>query len=175
MKQKRLRELFENTESCYELDVARYQCFEEIIKLIGKILLVCILFWGLNFIGKYLASHKDLLQDNFDSSILFSIFVLPLLYSLKDVKDSFGSLFVKIWKDKTSITVRRGLLWVKYDKLYLKDLNNIEMYQSIGGQIAGYCSLDLYAVGGVVSLPYLKDTDKNRKVVYKLMDKAKKN
>jgi hypothetical protein len=187
MKQKCLRELFENTESCYELDVAKYQCLEEIIKLIGKVFLVCILFWILNFIGKYLSTHKELLQGNFDSSILFSVFVLPLLYSLKDVKDCFGSLFVKIWKDEKSITVKRGILWIEYDKLYLDDLNNIEMYQSPGGRIAekigritngritGYCSMTLYAVCGVVSLLCLKDTDKNRKVISELMEKAQKN
>lgn len=168
-------ELFEEKSGDCELDVARYQCIEEVCKITGKVLLVCILFWGLNWIGKYLVEHKELLHGEFDSGLLFSIFVLPLLYSLKDVKDCFSSLFVKVWQDDTSITVRRGWLRCKYDKLYFQDLNNIELYQSLSGRIGNYCSLDLYAFGGIIAVPHLKDTDKNRKAVSSLMKIAREN
>lgn len=175
MRHKNLIKLFESKENSIELDVARGQWIEEVCKLMGKVLLVYILFWGLNWVGAYLVTHKELLYGEFDSSFLFSIFVLPLLYSLKDVKDCCVSLSVEVWQDNTSITVKRGWLWRKYDKLYFNDLNNIELYQSLGGRIGQYCSLDLYAVGGVVSLPYLKDTDKNRKAVSSLMKIAREN
>lgn len=167
--------LFEGNEITKQLDIARCQFLEELLKIFVKVMCIFLLFLLVNKFGEYLTEQNVLQQSGFNSDVLFSVFVLPLLYSLKDVRDCFGSLFVKVWQDETSITVKRGLFWNKYDKLYLKDLNNIELYQSLCGKIWKYCSLDLYAVGGILSIPYLKYTNKNKKVVSELMEKASKN
>ena len=125
--------------------------------------------------GGYLTKHEVLQQGGFNSDVLFSVFVLPLLYSLKDVKNCFSSLFVKVWKEDSALTVRRGFFTNKYDKLYFKDVNNVELYQSFGGKIFKYSTVDLYAFGGFLSLPYLKDTRKNREVIALLMQQAQKD
>ena len=170
-----LSSLFEGTENSQRLDIAKYQCIEEVFKIIIKICSVYLIFLIMNWVGEYLTKHEVLQQGGFNSDVLFSVFVLPLLYSLKDIKNCFDSLFVKVWKDETSLTVKRGFLANKYDKLYFEDVNNIELYRSFGGKILGYSTVDLYAFGGILTLPYLRDTHKNKEVITLLIQKAQQS
>lgn len=170
--EQQIAELFEGNEGREQLDVEKYQFVEEIAKILLKVLCVYVLFVGLNWLGEFLAHHKLFIKGGFNSDVLFSVFVLPLLYSLKDVKHCLESLTVTVWKDDTAVTVKRGGLWCKYDKLYFKNLNNIEFERSLGGKIGKYCTLKLYAVGGITTVPYLKDTVKNKRAVAQLMQLA---
>lgn len=172
---KRLDTLFEGKTGQERLDIEKYQFVEEIAKIAVKVLCVYGLFVGLNWLGEFLAKNELFIKGGFNSDVLFSVFVLPLLYSLKDIKNCFESLFVTVWKDDDSITVKRGSLWCKYDKLYFNDLNNIEFNRSLGGKLGKYCSLKLYAVGGITIVPYLKDTEKNHQAVSQLMSIAKQH
>ncbi len=171
----KLDALFEGNAGREHLDIQRYQFLEEFAKVVIKIVCVYGLFVGLNWLGEFLARHQVIIKGGFNSDVLFSVFVLPLLYSLKDIKNSLESISVTVWKNDTSITVKRGGWRCSYDRLYFKDLNNIEFSRSIGGRIGKYCTLKLYAVGGVTIVPYLKDTDKNCQAVTQLMEIAADN
>lgn len=67
------------------------------------------------------------------------------------------------------ITVKRGLLNIGYDKLYIDEINNIELTRSFCGKFGHYCSIDLYAMGGFLRIPYLKENKENFKVIEELM------
>ena len=62
-----------------------------------------------------------------------------------------------------------------YDKLYIKDINNIELYRSLGGKIYGYCTLNFYAIGGMVQIPYVKDNTHNAKIIKHIIEAAEQN
>ena len=128
-----------------------------------------ILFCILNIIGEKLAQNNFFIQGGFNSDILYSVLVLPLLYSLKDAKACFESVFIKVWKGPGYITVKRGLLNIGYDKLYIDEINNIELTRSFCGKFGHYCSIDLYAMGGFLRIPYLKENKENFKVIEELM------
>ena len=87
----------------------------------------------------------------------------------------FTSCFAEAMIKDSYISVKHGLLYTKYDKLYLTDLNNIELYRSLCGKIFGYSTLELYAFGGYVCLPYLKNTKNNFKIIKKLMEQTQNN
>lgn len=161
-------ELFKE-EKGIELKIEKKQCFEEIGKICLKILLLLILFCILNIIGEKLAQNNFFIQGGFNSDILYSVLVLPLLYSLKDAKDCFESVFIKVWKGPGYITVKRGFLNIGYDKLYIDEINNIELTRSFCGKFGHYCSIDLYAMGGFLRIPYLKENKENFKVIEELM------
>ena len=161
-------ELFKE-EKGIELKIEKKQYFEEIGKICLKVLLLLILFYILNIIGEKLAQNNFLIQGGFNSDILYSVLVLPLLYSLKDAKDCLESVFIKVWKGPGYITVKRGFLNIRYDKLYIDEINNIELTRSFCGKFGHYCSIDLYAMGGFLRIPYLKENKENFKVIEELM------
>ena len=163
-----MEELFKE-ETGVELKIEHKQWMEEICKIGLKVLLLLILFYILNIIGEKLAQNNFLIQGGFNSDILYSVLVLPLLYSLKDIKDCFESVFIKVWKGNGYITVKRGCLNIRYDKLYLNEINNIELTRSLCGKMGQYCSIDLYAMGGFLRIPHLKENKENVKVIEELM------
>lgn len=170
----KIKKLFQEDNKCEKLEVVKKQCFEELVKIAFKIFLLISSFFVFNYLGESLAKHKLLIEGGFNSDILFSFFVLPLLYSLNDIKDCLDACFVEIWRSDKYITVKSGFLNKKYDKLYIDEVNNIEMSQSLGGKIFQYVTIDLYAVGGVLRMPYLADTEKNFKAISELMKVAEK-
>ena len=149
-------------------DIRRIQCFENIFTLIFKISLLYFCFNLYDWIG------NKWLKD-FQSNDLYSIFIIPLLYSLKDYTNMFNSCFVEAIVTNDYISVKQGFLYKKYDKLYLKDLNNIELYRSLFGKLFGYGTLELYAFGGYVCVPYIKNTKNNFKIIRKLIKNIKTN
>ncbi len=147
-------------------DIQKKQWCEEFVNCLLKVGLLIILFNIFDFIGK---CYK------FNTDYLYSVFFIPLFLSLKDYKQMFTSCFAEAMIKDSYISVKHGLLYTKYDKLYLKDLNNIELYRSLCGKIFGYSTLELYAFGGYVCLPYLKNTKNNFKIIKKLMEQTQNN
>ncbi len=146
-----------------ELHIQKWQFIEELGK-IGLIILTLLLFF--NFFDFLTSAHSEYLN---------SLLILPLLYSLRNIKDAFDSLFVKAYIADNYITVRRGFFSTKYDKLYITEVNNIEYYRSLGGKICGYGELDFYAFGGMLSLPYLKDDKHNLQIIREIVKIVNKN
>lgn len=151
-----------------DFDIQKKQWIEELINCICSIAGLVVLYLLINKLG-------ELNFENFNSEILYSIFVIPLLLSLTQYLDMFDSCFVSVKMEETCITVKRGLLYTKYDKLYLKDINNIELYRSILGKVFGYSHMNLYAMGGSVQLPYIKNTKNNFKLIQKIMKIIQEN
>lgn len=147
-------------------DIQKKQFFEELLNCFIKIVALLVLFYLFDFIGKH---YK------FNTDYLYSVFFIPLFLSLKDYKQMFNSCFAEAIVKDSYISVKHGFLYVKYDKLYLKDLNNIELYRSLCGKFFGYSTLELYAFGGYVCLPYLKNTKNNFKLIKKLMEQTQDN
>ena len=151
-----------------DFDIQKKQFLEEVADGIFSVLKLIFLYYLINYIGK----SKF---ENFNSEILYSIFVIPLFLSLRRYFGMFDSCFVSVKMEETCITLKRGFLYTKYDKLYLKDINNIELYRSFCGKIFGYSRMDLYAMGGYIQLPYIKNTKNNFKLIQKIMRKIQEN
>lgn len=151
-----------------DFDIQKKQFLEEIADCIFAVLKLVLLYYLINYLGK-------LNFENFNSEMLYSIFVIPLFLSLRRYLGMFESCFVSVKMEETCITLKRGFLYTKYDKLYLKDINNIELYRSFCGKIFGYSHMDLYAMGGYVQLPYIKNTKNNFKLIQKIMKKIQEN
>lgn len=88
---------------------------------------------------------------------------------------AFDSCFVKAQISENCITVKRGFLFTKYDKLYLRDVNNIEYYRSLGGKLFGYGQVDFYAIGGILNLPYVKDSEHNFNIIKGIIKNIQNN
>lgn len=145
------------------IEIEKKQCIERIVHFILFVLLLVVCYKVCNFIGKYLA------KDTFDSSFLYGVFLIPLFYYITDFQDVFAACFVKAIYCKDSIIVINGFLYRSYDKLYLHDIDNIELHRSFGGKLFGYCSLDFYSFGGALRLPFVKDNKHNLKIISELM------
>ncbi len=162
-------------------DVQSKQWIEEFIKLLGELSGLTILFLIFSYIGQFISQYSQLIEDKlsinlgneFNTSYLYSIFVIPVLFSLKKYINMFDSLFVKILFNDNSITIKRGFLYKHLDKLYIKDIDNIELYKSLFGKIFGYSNITFYSHGGLVSLSYIKNTNSNYDKVSKIMEYVK--
>ena len=151
-----------------KFDIQQKQCIEEFVNCVFSVTLLVVLFFISDKIGQ-------IQNENFNSETLYSIFMIPLFLSLTKYRDMFDSCFVSVKLEETCITVKRGFLYTKFDKLYMDDINNIELYRSIWGKIFGFSHIDLYAMGGYVQLPYIKDTENNFKLIQKIMTHVQKN
>ena len=76
---------------------------------------------------------------------------------------------------KEYIPVKKGLFYRSYDKLYIKDINNIELYRSLGGKLFGYCTLNFYAIGGLVQIPYVIDNTHNVQIIKQIVEATEQN
>ena len=149
---------------------------EKLILLLLDVSVLVGLFLGFDELGRYLAEKNFILEGVFNSDILYSVFLLPMLYTLKESgSDLFSSAFVKAQKTDDAITVKTGWLNKHYDKLFMKDVNNAEVYKSFGGSVFGYYTLVLYALGGNVSIPYIKENEHNTILIKNIMSKIKEN
>ena len=110
-----------------------------------------------------------------DTNLLISIFILPLIISFGDFLINFNNSFIKISKNANYITVKRGFFSISFDKLYIKDVNNIELYKTFFGKMFNYSKINLYALGGVISIEFLKDNKNNYKIIKKLAEIIQKN
>jgi len=166
--------LFEES-NAQHIDIQKLQFIEELVRLSFIVLVLIGLFVIFNKIGNFLYKIDILSNFSYHTDYLYSIFILPLIYYLKDIVNAFDSLFVIAIIKDNCLTVKRGLLFTKYDKLYLKDVNNIEYYRTLGGKIFGYGQLDLYAIGGILSLPFVKDNKHNFIIIKNIIKQVKRN
>ena len=121
-----------------QIEIEKKQCIERIVHFILFLSSLWLCYKFCNLLGKYLT------KDAFDSSFLYGVLLIPLFYYIKDFQDIFSSCFVKATYNKDFIIVTNGFLYRSYDKLYLRDIDNIELRRSFGGKLFGYCCLDFY-------------------------------
>ncbi len=161
----------------YAFNIRRiYGLLGNILLLATKLFWLGSAFWGFDALGRYLAKERIILEGVFNSDLLYSIFLIPALYALKNsFHGFFESCFVVASKNQSSITVRRGWIAKSYDKLFTKEINNAEVYKTFWGACFGYFQIVLYAVGGVISIPYIKDDEHNHKLIADIMEQIKNN
>lgn len=175
-KQNNIDKLFKNPTSTEPLTISNWPILENFLRIGFRIVLFCGLFCFFNKIGELLASQEWFFtESNFDTSFLYSVFLLPLLYSLRDVVHCFDSCWTKAYIEKDCIVVKRGFTYTAYDKLYIKDINNVELHRSLLGKVCGYSDITLFALGGLVSIPFIKDTEQNFEAIETVIKQVSKN
>ncbi len=98
------------------------------------------------------------------SNTLFSILMLPALLILRDAHIILEPFTIRTQITNSEVTVTRGLLTRKSDRLSIKTLENIELVKTPLGRLNigswyNYGTLNLYAYGGTVVMPYLKNPE----------------
>jgi hypothetical protein len=107
----------------------------------------------------------SLMMNSVDASnTLFSILMLPALLILRDAHIIFEPFTIRTQITDSEVTVTRGLLTRKSDRLSIKTLENIELVKTPLGRLnigtwCNYGTLNLYAYGGTVVMPYLKNPE----------------
>jgi|GEM_PF-5844607 len=109
---------------------------------------------------------------------LFSILLLPILLILKNGHVLLEPFTIRAYLTRDDVTVRSGLLTRKSDKLKIETLENIELVKTPLGRICsvfgkGYGTLNLYAYGGTVIMPYLKNPEVVQKDIEEILNEIK--
>lgn len=117
-------------------------------------------------------SAELFLDDSFNSDFLYALVFLPLVDVIKEASSFFDSCFTKVEMSEKSITCKSGFFYKNTDRLYLKDIDNIETDTNLIGEKIGYGAITLYSIGGNVHLPYLKEW---QNIYLKLNEKIRKN
>jgi hypothetical protein len=116
---------------------------------------------GLNMVYQF----GSLMMNSVDAShTLFSILMLPALLILRDAHIILEPFTIRTQITDSEVTVTRGLLTRKSDRLSMKTLENIELVKTPLGRLnigswCNYGTLNLYAYGGTVVIPYLKNPE----------------
>jgi hypothetical protein len=118
--------------------------------------------------GSYVMGSEDA------ENTLFSILILPALLILKDGYIILLPFTIKTYITDNDVIVKSGLLTRTTDKLNIKTLENIELVKSPMARIPspfwkGYGTLNLYAYGGTVTMPYLKEPEKMQKEIENIL------
>lgn len=159
-----------------EITISHWPVAESLSRIAFRVVLFCALFLFFNQLGEWLSAKEWFFtRGGFDTSFLYSMFLLPLLHSLRDIVHCFDSCWTHAYIVNDSIVVKRGLTYTAYDKLYVKDINNIEMYRGMFGKMFGYSTITMYALGGIVSIPFIKDDKKNHEMIKNLIKQVSKN
>ncbi|MDW2974867.1 MAG: PH domain-containing protein [Alphaproteobacteria bacterium] len=175
-KEYNLDNLFVVSDDMNELSVSYLPIFENFLRIVFRISLFVLLFAFFNEIGDMISSKQWFFGDKgFDTSFLYSVFLVPLLYSLRDIVNCFDAWWTRIYIGSKHIVVKGGLFYKKYDKLYVKDIDNAELHRTCMGSLFGYSTLTLYAPGGLVVIPFIKDNERNFERLNKLIKKIDKN
>jgi|TARA_R110000744_G_scaffold38010_3_gene87015 hypothetical protein len=128
-------------------------------RALEAILEILVKLAGLYMVYKF----GSIMMDSVDASnTLFSILMLPALLILRDAHIILEPFTIRTQITDSEVTVTRGLLTRKSDRLSIKTLENIELVKTPLGRlnIGSWCSygtLNLYAYGGTVVMPYLKN------------------
>ncbi len=130
----------------------------------------------IKLIGLYLVYKFGIvIMDDADSNnTLFSILLLPALLVLKNAHVIVEPFTIKASMTEYSVTVTSGFLTRKTDKLSIDTLENIELVKTPLGQFksplwGNYGTLNLYAYGGTVVMPYLKSPENVQKEIEIIM------
>jgi len=125
--------------------------FEAMLEILFKLLGLYLVYE----FGSYVMGSEDA------SNTLFSILLLPALLILKDAHIILEPFTIKTYITDNDVIVKSGLLTRTTDKLNIKTLENIELVKSPLARLPSplwksYGTLNLYAYGGAVIMPYLK-------------------
>lgn len=168
-------DLLFTTSKATTIEIQKLQWIEEVLKCVIAIACGIFLFWAFDKLGNFLSSIEKLNDYSFNTEYLYSMFSIPLIFYAKNMLYAFDSCFVKAQISENCITVKRGFFFTKYDKLYLRDVNNIEYYRSLGGKLFGYGQVDFYAIGGILNLPYVKDSEHNFNIIKGIIKNIQNN
>ena len=124
--------------------------------------------------GSYIMNSEDA------ANTLFSILLLPALLILRDGHIIFEPFTIKTYITDNDVIVKSGLLTRTTDKLNIKTLENIELVKTPMARLPSpfwksYGTLNLYAYGGTVIMPYLKDPEVVQKDIEEMLNKIKQN
>lgn len=92
----------------------------------------------------------------------------------------FEPITIRAFLPDNDVTVRSGLLTRKSDTLKIDTLENVELVKTPLGRVCslfgkGYGTLNLYAYGGTVVMPHLKNPEEVRFRIITIMNTAKNN
>ena len=124
---------------------------ESFLEIIIKLFGVCVVYILFKFVG------DQLLGDQFRPDTLLSLVVLPAIYILKDSYLMFEPYFVRVSLSDKTVTVESGILTKRLDCLNLKTVENVEMIRTVLGRLLGYGTLNVYAYGSWVEIPYVEN------------------
>jgi hypothetical protein len=136
-------------------------------RFLEAILEILVKLFGLYLVyqfGSYVMGSEDA------ENTLFSILLLPALLILKDGHIILEPFTIKTYITDNDVIVKSGLLTRTTDKLNIKTLENIELVKSPMARLPSpfwksYGTLNLYAYGGTVIMPYLKEPEKTQKEI----------
>lgn len=153
-----------------EMEVARFlPVIGFILELIIEIAGVFIVYYMMKFLAPFIVG------ESVNNNYLYSMLLIPIIYSLKKFPDVFKSLFVRVAISEEFVVCKRGFFRKFIDKLYVSCIDNVEIRTTIWGEWLNYGVIDLYSFGGKIRLPFVK----NPCVVYfelkDKMEKCKKN
>lgn len=117
---------------------------------------------------------KLISPEGFNQDFLYALVFLPLIAVLKDIVQVFDSFFVRVAISKENIICKKGYFYKNFDKLYIKDIDNIELDTSLIGEWKKYGTIQLYSFGGYINLPYLKNYKKIYQKIEKTIEENKK-
>ena len=145
-------EIMQENKTLKELKIARFlPVFGFFLELIFEIIGIFIVYYMLKFLAPIFAG------GNFNSNYLYSMLLIPIVYSLKKLPDVFKSLFVRVAICDDFIICKRGYFRKFIDKLYVKHIDNVELRTTLWGEWFNYGTLDLYSFGGKIRLPFVKN------------------
>ena len=134
-----------------EISVVRLpRSFEAFLEIVAKLLGLVIVYLIFECVGNIL------MGDEFRSDTLLSLVVLPAIYILKDLHIILEPYFIKIQLNDEQVTVESGILTKRLDCLNLKTVENVELITTPLGRLCGYSSLNVYAYGSWVEIPFVK-------------------
>lgn len=135
-----------------ELKIARFlPIIGFVLELIIEIAGIFIVYFVLKLLAPFVAG------GDFNNNYLYSMLLIPIVYSLKKMPEIFKSVFVRIAISKEFIICKRGYFRRFVDKLYVAHIDNVEMRTTIWGEWFNYGTIDLYSFGGKISLPFVKN------------------
>lgn len=146
--------------------VTGFRSIEAFLEVLFQLLGLFIVYISFNYVG------KEYLGADFQSDTLLSMVVLPAIYILKDLHVVIEPFFIKISYSNQAVTVERGVLTTRRDRLQFDTVENVELVTTLLGKYFGYGTLNLYAYGSWVALPHIKDAPK---VQIEIEDRIKKS
>lgn len=106
--------------------------------------------------------------------IVGSLATFPFLTLIKTIPETFHSYFVEIFIADAYIVKKEGYINTTQDKLYLENIDNIELHTTFFGKWFGYSHINLLSFGGSVNLPYVGNSMENKIQLEKIIAKVKK-
>ncbi|PHZ58986.1 hypothetical protein [Photobacterium leiognathi] len=153
-----------DNEGYQELEVNRVQVIESILLRFLEI-------GGVFVTAQIVEEMSQFLLSGFDPSMLYGVLILPLLYILRDLPDTFEVIFVKASMSKNVLLVKTGYRFQRVDKLELKTVENVELFSTPLGRVLNYGTLMVYSYGSNICIPHVKNPLKIQKEIMSRVNK----